>query len=118
GDPDRQSLVGSQRQNLGAVATRDVGCVVGRAVVHHEYVRLGQLAVQLFDHRADALFLVPGRYEDERVAHVWRSARRSSSSAAQSCRDRTVSAPNSQTRADGVGTVGGAVNAVWIPRAE
>ena len=49
---------------------RDVGRAVGRAVVDDDHVHVRQLAPQVVEHRRQVLLLVPGRDEDDGVAHV------------------------------------------------
>src|SRR5439155_4381261 len=115
GDPDRQTAIGSQRKDLCSACERDLGSAIGRAVVHHEHVRVGQLAREVVEDGRKVLLFVPRRNEDNGVTHGCRCPRFSSSSAARSWRDRTVRAPSSQMTADGVGTTLGASKLVRIP---
>ena len=68
GDPEAQPEVGAQRVHLGAVLARDVGGVVGRAVVDDEHVGVRQLGVERVENRRKVVLLVPGGDEDQRVA--------------------------------------------------
>src|SRR5262249_5261479 len=105
GDADAQALVAAERVDDRAVIACDVSRPVRRAVVHHEKVGLRDLLVQRVQHGGEVVLLVPGRDEDEGVAHT----RSSSSRAPRICRAATVSAASSQTSAPGVG----ATRATW-----
>src|SRR2546425_10075416 len=78
GNADAQAAVAAQGQALRTVRACNVGGAVGRAVVHDEHVGMRQLTAQTADHGREILLFVPGRYEDERLAHVSQSVRSSS----------------------------------------
>ena len=69
-DPGPEAAVLAEREHLGAVLACDRRGAVGRAVVDHEHVRIGKLPVQLVEDGRQVLLLVPGRDEDDGVAHA------------------------------------------------
>ena len=74
--PDAQ-VVG-QRQDLCAGPAGDTGGVIGRAVVHHEDVRVRSHLAHFFDDVADRRLFVPRRDDDEQPARTreWHEAQR------------------------------------------
>jgi len=72
--PDAQ-VVG-QRQDLCAGPAGDTGGVIGRAVVHHEDVRVRSHLAHFFDDVADRRLFVPRRDDDEQPARTreWHAA--------------------------------------------
>ena len=72
GDRRAKTPVLAEREHLGACLPRDPGRPVGRAVVDHEDVDVGQDALQLLEHLREVLGLVPGRDEDQRAAQCSR----------------------------------------------
>src|SRR5213076_528511 len=83
-----------ERHHLRAVLARDSGGPVRRAVVDDHHVGVGQLGLQLVEHGRQVLLLVPGRDEDDGVAH-----RSSSVRAARRWRRIAGAAPSSQRNA-------------------
>ena len=67
GDPGAQAAVLAERDDDRAGLARDRGGGVGRAVVDHEHVGVGQHRRELGEHGGQVLLLVPGRDEDDRV---------------------------------------------------
>ena len=61
GDHDGQALVLLEPEHLRAVVAGNGGRLVGGAVVDDEDVYLGQLRLQLVEHRGEVLLLVQGR---------------------------------------------------------
>jgi hypothetical protein len=80
------------------VLARDAGGAVGRAVVDDEHVAFRQLGAQRVEHSGEVRFFVPGRNEDEGVAH-------DRSRCARTWRLATVDAASSQAIAPGVGAM-------------
>src|SRR5205823_12993377 len=67
-DSGRESAILAERDHLAAVLACDLGRPVGRAVVDDEHVGLREPAPELVQYGRKALFLVPGRQKNERVA--------------------------------------------------
>src|SRR5436190_9731475 len=109
-DADRQAAVRAERHHLGAVLARDSGGPVRRAVVDDHHVGVGQLGLQLVEDRRQILLLVPGRDENDGVAH-----RSSSVRAARRCRRIAAVAPSSQSNARRVLPAVTARNSVAMP---
>ena len=70
GDAGLEAAVLPEGQHLGTVLARDNGGPVGRAVVDDEDVDVRELPAELVEYRREIAFLVPGRNEDECVAHA------------------------------------------------
>ena len=68
-DPRSQAAVLREGHDVRAVVARDLRGRVGRAVVDHEHVGVGQLGARVLEHGRQRRLLVPGGDEDQRPGH-------------------------------------------------